>query len=112
MKARIESDLVPGTTVKYTFAADDAKTLASCYGQSSRTIVNAAGQPARAAWISAGGWPFKIAFGTDPVAGTMGHPVFPGDPIFLLTSPEEVALARICNQTAGQNADITITPEF
>lgn len=96
----------PGVTLSEA-GTDAVQTLAASL---SSDIMTKNGKTVVAVYISCETYAIRYAFGTNPTA-SFGHILYPGQSLYL-TSTAAIRNFRYINDTAGQNAALTITAEY
>jgi len=95
------------TTVKYSFSADAAVSLATAVGGS---VENGAGNSPVAVMISVETYAARVAFGGGTATQALGH-VLTANSMYRFTGAD-VSTMSLANATAGENAVLQITMEY
>lgn len=96
-----------GTTVKYTFSADAAVSLATAVGGS---VENGAGNSPVAVMISVEAYAVRVVFGGGTATQALGHNLAVGN-MYRFTGADASTLS-LANASVGENAVLQITMEY
>lgn len=100
----------PGTTVQCTLG-DGAKTLEQLGVTLLLDLGGGRFLGAKAVLINCETYDCRFAFGVNPTVSGLGHLLSNGEWRYVI-NPTAVKNIRFINKTAGQNAVLTVTPEF